>query len=201
MESEFVIDNNNDTLIVCFGGFASEFGGILPFEFLNFFSKNFPNIDKYFYKDKKQMCYHCGISNITNNIDETVSYLDNKIKKYKKVIFTGNSAGAYAAILFGSLLKIPLVITFNSITILYGRKHIYNPLYVNLSENVINDTTQYHLFTDTNIVNIKDNHHIYQSMNISKYPNVNITKKKGIDLKQMKISGELYNIYNEIING
>jgi len=104
MNSEFVIENNNDILIVCFGGFASQFGAILPFEFLKFFTENFKNVDKYFYKDVKQVCYHNGISDITNNIDETLVYLGNKIKKYRKVIFTGNSAGAYAATLFGSLL-------------------------------------------------------------------------------------------------
>ncbi len=34
-ESEHKIINGNKILIVCFGGMALQFGGILPFEFLS----------------------------------------------------------------------------------------------------------------------------------------------------------------------
>jgi hypothetical protein len=56
-------------------------GGIIPFEFLNYLSNTYNNnYDLLFYIDKKQCCYHKGIDGITNNIDETVLYLNNKIK-------------------------------------------------------------------------------------------------------------------------
>ena len=35
-KSEYKIINGNKNLIVCFGGIALQFGGILPFEFLNY---------------------------------------------------------------------------------------------------------------------------------------------------------------------
>jgi len=35
-ESKCKIFNNNNNLIVCFGGMALKIGGILPFEFLNY---------------------------------------------------------------------------------------------------------------------------------------------------------------------
>ena len=72
--------------------------------------------------------------------------------------------------------------------------------YVDLSKNIINNITKYHLYGDTSIKNINDHHHIKHCKNISNYPNVNIIYKEGINLKQMKSDGELYNIYNNIIN-
>ena len=77
------IKNNSENLIICFGGMALKMGGILPFEFLNYLSKTFQkNTDLYFYIDKKQCWYHKGIDGITNNIDDTVLYLNSIIKKY-----------------------------------------------------------------------------------------------------------------------
>ena len=35
-ENEYKIINGNKNLIICFGGSALKFGGILPFEFLNY---------------------------------------------------------------------------------------------------------------------------------------------------------------------
>ena len=199
LETELMISNNNDTLIICFGGFALKMGGIPPYDFLNFITSNFNNVDKIFYRDIKQMCYHMGIENISENIDTTVNYLKTKIEKYKRVIFTGTSAGAYAALLFGSLLNVSDVIVFKPITILYGRKHIYDLRYIDLSQNIINNNTNYHLYGDINIQDINDTHHIKHCKNISSYKNVNIIYKSGIDLKKMKESGELLNIYNNII--
>ena len=57
-------------------------GGIPPYDFLNFLTRNFKNADKYFYRDMSQMCYHHGIQNISINIETTVSYLKNKLSKY-----------------------------------------------------------------------------------------------------------------------
>ena len=105
-KSEHKIINGNKTLIVCFGGMVLKFGGILPFEFLNYLSSIYLHVcDLYFLIDANQCWYHKGIKDITNDIDETVLYLNNIIKngKYEKVIFMGTSAGGYAAILFGSL--------------------------------------------------------------------------------------------------
>ena len=177
MESELMIKNNNDSLIICFGGFALKMGGIPPYDFLNFITINFINFDKIFYRDTKQMCYHEGIDNISQNIETTVAYLKTKIENYKKVIFTGASAGAYAALLYGSLLNVSDVIVFKPITILYGRKNLYNLKYIDLSVDIINNTTQYYLYGDTSIKDENDLHHIKHCENISNYPNVNIVYK------------------------
>ena len=170
MDSEICIDNNSETLIVCFGGFA-KMGGIAPYDFLNFITNNFKNVDKFFYRDVKQLCYHSGLNNITTNIETTVIYLREKIKKYKRVIFTGSSGGAYASLLYGSLLNIHDIIVFKPVTILHGRKDIYNLRFIDLSKDIINNTTKYYLYGDTSITDTADT----------------------------QDSGELYNIYDRII--
>ena len=102
--SSYKIQNiDSDTLIISFSGLAKQFGGIPQFEFLNFLNKHFTDINKHFYIDNYQVSYHKGINGLSTNIDETIEYLKNEIKNYKNVIFLGNSAGGYAAILFGSL--------------------------------------------------------------------------------------------------
>jgi hypothetical protein len=152
-DSEHRITNNNDTVIVCFGGFALKMDGIAPYDFLNFLGKNF-NTDKIFYRDVKQMCYHYGVDGISKDIDTTMSYLRMTLAKYRRVIFTGTSAGAYAATLFGSLLNVSEVVVFNPITILYGRRDKYNLRYVDLSKDVINSVTQYYLYGDSSITDV-----------------------------------------------
>ena len=115
MSEHKIIKNSSENLIICFGGMALKMGGILPFEFLNYLSKTFQkNTDLYFYIDKKQCWYHKGIDGITENIEDTVLYLNNIIKKsnYKKILFMGVSAGGYASILFGSLCNVSSVIAF-----------------------------------------------------------------------------------------
>jgi len=197
--SELIVNNNSEAVIVCFGGFSTQIAGI-PYDFLTFLTTNFANIDKFFYRDTKQMCYHQGIDNISKDIETTVSYLKTKLAKYKRVIFTGTSAGAYAAILYGSLVNVTEVIVFNPITILYGRRNVYNLKYIDLSQNIINNTTKYYLCGDSSITNVNDLHHIKHCKNISSYQNVKIMYKNGIDLKQMRNTGELYNMYNSILN-
>ena len=199
--SELTIQNNKDTIMVCFGGFALKMGGIAPYDFLKFITTKFPEVDKIFYRDTQQMCYHFGIDNISKDIDTTVNYLKTKINNYKRVIFTGTSAGAYAALLYGSLLNVTDVLVFNPVTILYGRKDLYNLKYIDLSKNnIINNTTNYYLCGDKSIKNENDSQHIKHCINISNYRNVKIMYKNGLDLRQMRESGELYNIYKSVID-
>ena len=197
--SELIIQNNNENLIVCFGGFAASSTDIPRYDFLNFLQNNFLDFDKIFYRDIKQVCYHNGIDQISDSIETTLIHLENRIKNYKRVIFTGNSAGAYASILFGSLLNVSDVIVFNPVTKLIGRKDIYNIKYIDLSKNIINNTTTYYLYGDSSIKNKKSFHHIKDCINISKYKNVKIKYIDGIDLRKMRDNNELFIIYNSIL--
>jgi predicted esterase YcpF (UPF0227 family) len=188
--------HSNDLLIVAFGGHAKLMGGIPPFEFLNFLKANFPTADKHFYIDIHSCCYSKGIDKITNNIEETVEYLSNEIKDYKKVVFIGSSGGGYAAILFGSMLNIHSVISFIPTTII--RKTNVDPKYKNLRP-FINKTTNFHLYGDIKITDTMDCHHISHCENIAIGPNTIIYKKNGLDLKKMRNSGELLDLFKRHI--
>jgi hypothetical protein len=197
--SELLVINKKQNLIVCFGGMALKMGGIPPFEFLNYLRSVYSNdCDLIFYIDKHQCCYHKGIQDISNNVDETVIYLNNKISQnnYDKVIFMGTSAGGYAAILFGSLCSnINNVISFIPKTILtkpIDKK--YSNLY-----NLINSNTNYTLFGDVNIKNVNDDHHISQCENLKDFPNVKILKINGLNLKKLRDTGVIKNTIDDII--
>ena len=197
--SECKIINGNKNLIICFGGMALQFGGIPPFEFLNYLSSNYTNIcDLIFYIDKDQCWYHKGIKDITNNIEETIIYLNNVIKQYnyEKIIFMGTSAGGYGAILFGSLCNnINNVISFIPQTIL---KNPIDLKYSNL-QNIINENTTYLLYGDNSVKDINDNHHISHCENIEYFTNVQIIKNKNCDLKYLRDSGFIKKTIDDII--
>ena len=198
-QNEYKIINGNKNLIICFGGSALKFGGFLPFEFLNYLSSTYTNnCDLYFFIDKYQCWYHKGIKNITNNIDETILYLNNIIKNgnYEKVIFMDTSAGGYGAILFGSLCdNIHNVISFVPQTII---KNPINLKYSNL-KNIINKNTKYILYGDQSINDIDDVHHISHCENIEHLPNVKVIKYKVCNLKNIRDSGLIKNTIDKII--
>jgi len=198
-KSEYKIINGSKNLIISFGGISLKFGGILPFEFLHYLSSMYKNnCDLFFFIDSHQSWYHKGIKDITNNIDETVLYLNNIIKdgNYEKVIFMGTSAGGYASILFGSLCNnVTHVISFIPQTII---KNPINLKYSNL-KNIINENTKYILYGDKSITDIHDNHCISHCINIECFLNVKIIKNQGCDLKKIRDSGFIKNIIDDII--
>jgi hypothetical protein len=199
-KSEYKIINNNNKLIVCFGGMALKTGGILPFEFSNYLSSIYTDdCDLLFYIDKNQCWYHKGIQGITNNIDDTILYLNNIIKNgnYKKVIFMGTSAGGYASILFGSLCdNVNNVISFSPQTILRNPIHLK---YSNL-KNIINENTKYIVYGDTSITDKEDLHHILHCENIECFSNVKIIKTNGgVNLKESRNNGSLKKLIDDIL--
>jgi len=205
--SEYKIINGNKTLIVCFGGMALQFGGILPFEFLNYLSSLYlDTCDLYFFIDKNQCWYQKGIQGISNNIDETIFYINNTIKNrnYKKVLFMGVSAGGYAAILFGSLCNnvnniisfIPQTILKNPINTLL--KNPINSNYSNL-KNVINNKSSYFLYGDKSIEDSNNEHHISHCENLEHFSNVKIIKGENCKLKELRDSGYIKNLIDTII--
>jgi len=195
--SEYKIIKGNKNLICCFGGCALKMGGIPPFEFVNYLSSVYPDkSDLIFYIDKDQCYYHKGIKEISNNIDETVIYLNNIIKNYEKIIFMGTSAGGYASILFGSLCnKVDHVIAFIPQTIL---TFPIDKKYSNL-KNVININTKYILFGDSSINDINNLHHILHCDNLINFTNINIIRLNGVKLKILRDDGTIKNTIDNII--
>jgi hypothetical protein len=197
--NEYKIINGNTNLIICFGGMALQFGGFLPFEFLNYLSSvYYDNCDLVFFIDSNQCWYHKGIKNITKNIDETIIYINNiiKDKNYKNIIFMGTSAGGYAAILFGSLCNnVGHVISFVPQTII---KRPINLNYSNLKK-VINKQTKYILYGNKNIKDMNDLHCISQCENIECFTNVRIIKNDGCNLKRLRDDGIIKKMIDDII--
>ncbi len=198
-ESEHKIMNGNKILIICFGGMALQFGGILPFEFLNYLSSEYVDkCDLYFFIDKNQCWYHKGIQDITNNIDESVIYINDIIKNgnYEKILFMGVSAGGYGAILFGSLCNnVNNVISFIPQTIL---NNPINSEYSNL-KNIINKKTNYLLYGDLSIQDINNNHHISHCENLEEFTNVTIIKSENCILKNLRDNGYIKDLIDNII--
>lgn len=123
-------NNNSDTLIVTFAGMGWK-DTAPTFIFYNFL-KQYDNVDKLFLRDmgprnSEQICcryYMLGFKNNTNNLEESIDFINDIItrKKYKKIVAVGCSAGGYAAILFGHLLKFNKVIAFAPQTVINNKK-------------------------------------------------------------------------------
>ena len=188
---------DSETLVISFAGHDRMFGLIPRFEFVNFMETRFKNISRHFYTDKYLNSYNQGIHEITNNIDETIDYLRNEIKNYKNVICLGVSSGGYAAILFGSLLNINYVLAFIPQTL--RRNKNIDEKYRDISK-FINETTKYYLYGDLSVSDVMNCHHISQCERISHHSNVFLIKKKYINLKEMRDTGELYAILNSMVN-
>jgi len=183
-------------LIISFGGYAQKIGGIQQPEFLNFLNKHFPDTDKLFYMDSHCSNYHKGIKDISTDIPSTVEHLRTKIEGHSNVLFMGNSAGGYAAILFGSLLHVKNVLAFVPQTILY--KDDKDPKYKDL-KTLINPTTNYYVYGNLSVKTPKDPHHIGHCENITNFKNVIVTKLEKVDLKVLRDTGELFKIIYSIL--
>lgn len=133
------------------------------------------NTDLYFYIDKKQYWYHKGIDGITNNIDDTVLYLN--------------------SILFGSLCNVSSVIAF------IPRTKLINPINKKYGDLklIVNNQTNYILYGDTKIKNENDNHHISQCNNLNCFQNVKIIYNKGLNMRVLRDNGTIKKIIDNIL--
>jgi hypothetical protein len=204
MDSELFLPGDTDTLLVSFA--SCKGSKYCNFEFLNFFNKHYTHHNRLYYLDKHQYWYHRGMVGISTNIPETVRYLKNKIKGYKKVIFIGMSAGGYAAILFGSLLNVQAVLTFLPQTMLCTHKKREGVSIKNLDrayldiKPYINDVTQYIVYCDPNISGNKNIfHHFTQCNNIADFDNVSIVQIEDMNIKHIRDSGLLKKIIDKLI--
>lgn len=109
----------------------------------------------------------------------------------------GNSAGGYAAILFGSLLGVTSVLAFIPLTV--RRKEKVDEKYRDIS-GYIHGTTQYYLYGDTAVTDPFDCHHIQHCERIAHHPNVYLTRMKNIQLREMRNTGELFKIIHNILH-
>lgn len=183
-------------IVVSFAGHGLKFGGVPRPEFYNFLSKHFPRIDVLLLVDYNCRCYHNGLKGITSNVVETSNYIQNVTAGYRKVVFIGVSAGGYAAILFGSLLKVNDVIAITPQTKL--KATFFDDSYRDLTY-LINQSTNYLLVADASVEHPEHMHHISHCERIEHYENVVVLRKNKVDIVQMRDDGSLLEIFQNVI--
>jgi hypothetical protein len=176
--------NKNSTLIVTFQAHANKMFGTTIEEFkgvLNSLASM--GYDTLKINDTNDSFFFQGIDSERDSFQKTIDMLSLYMKGYERTIFMGNCAGAYAAILFGTMLDVEKVIGINTVTYIDqaslieagdGRESQVSFLdqnipYLNLRNHL--KTTKY----NTQIYSIVDQNtpkHVKQSQNIAESPNV-----------------------------
>jgi hypothetical protein len=105
-------------VLVAFGGLSFR-GGPPPFEFVNLFSES--PIGKVFVRDLDQCFYQRGVRGLGRSINEVAVSLEELLAGRNRRVFVGASAGGYAALIFGSMLRVDHVVAMSPQTFLGGR--------------------------------------------------------------------------------
>ncbi len=105
------------TLLLAFGGMAGRIG-IPPFEFFSL-TEGMP-VKRLFVRDLHQAWYHRGVPGHGRTIPEVVESLRRILARHEvdRLVVAGNSSGAYAALLFGTLLGADTVLCFAPQTVI-----------------------------------------------------------------------------------
>lgn len=106
------------TLLIAFGGMRGGFGGVPLFEFSTL-TENMP-AKRLFVRDLRQAWYHQGVPQHGRTLLEFVESLRRLISSCEvdRLVATGNSAGGYAALVFGTLLGADTILSFAPQTVL-----------------------------------------------------------------------------------
>jgi hypothetical protein len=104
-------DDASPTMLVVFGGLNRQVGGVPPFEFMRL-TGGVP-VKRLFVRDPRQAWYHRGLPGVGDDLDAVAKHLASRpYGDYERLVLVGNSAGGYAALLFGSLLDADCVLSF-----------------------------------------------------------------------------------------
>jgi hypothetical protein len=104
------LDRGRGLTIVAFGGLTTE-GEKPRFEFFRFLSDF--DVDRVFLRDHEQAWYQLGVRDVGDDADAVAAYLRDLLgTRASQAVFTGGSAGGYAAMLFGSMLGVAEVHAF-----------------------------------------------------------------------------------------
>lgn len=194
------IGDNNKNLIVSFA--SNRHTGFERKKSLMQLKYELNDFDVLYLRNQYQW-YLGGLSGIGKNINHTIAFLKKEFSKYDKVLCIGFSAGGYASLLFGSLLKVNKVITIDAQTDLQycvdnlpnyiGKENLitrskqcpvtwskYNKI-----ANVLNQNTTYNVFYkgDKNVKHKRDliYHGEYHYIQIKQCPSVSKCKFNSAD--------------------
>jgi hypothetical protein len=104
-------------MLIAFGGMDSRLG-IAPFEFLSMSAEL--DVKRIFVRDLSACWYHRGVAGQGPDVISLAGALKNEVGKHgvRHLVTTGNSAGGYAALLFGALIGAHEVLAFTPQTVL-----------------------------------------------------------------------------------
>jgi pimeloyl-ACP methyl ester carboxylesterase len=108
---------DSHTLLIAFGGMRGQIG-MPPFEF--FKATGGIPVKRLFVRDLRQAWYHRGIPDVGATVTEVAEALERLIAHHDvdRTVVAGNSAGGYAALLFGTLLGVDTALCFAPQTVL-----------------------------------------------------------------------------------
>lgn len=118
LEHLFDFELDSDILVISFSGRGGYLGGI--FNSRHPFIINKVKTNKIFIMDKSDSWYHNGIDDLTDDINETISFIKTikDRKKYSKVLCVGASMGGYMALLVGRLIGATNILALSAQTFL-----------------------------------------------------------------------------------
>jgi hypothetical protein len=96
------LDHDSSTMVVAFAGLKGFLGGFPAFEFRKILSS--VNVKSAYLRDHYAAWYHRGVVDVGPDIDAVAETLRELSADVERVVMIGNSAGGYAALLFGALL-------------------------------------------------------------------------------------------------
>jgi hypothetical protein len=112
-ETSLVLDGRQQstTLLIAFGGLRGKMG-VLPFEF--FKATGAIPVKRLFVRDLRQAWYHRGMPGYGDTLMDVAGALADVVERQhvRRLIVAGNSAGAYAALVFGTLLGADAALCF-----------------------------------------------------------------------------------------
>jgi pimeloyl-ACP methyl ester carboxylesterase len=111
------MDADSRTLLIAFGGMLGRIG-TPPFEFFSL-AGEIP-VKQLFVRDLHQAWYHRGLPGYGPDLESVADALRELLDAHEvdRLVIAGNSAGGYAALLFGTLLQADVVICFAPQTVL-----------------------------------------------------------------------------------
>jgi len=117
-----------------------------------------------FLRDLHKQWYLSGINDTVNNPEKVLDFLRSETIGYR-VITIGSSAGGYAALLFGSMLKCDRIYAFNAQLNLRITMKNSNPLTDPILFDKVKEKDFEHFFDLSNFLNNKTDNYYFQSCN------------------------------------
>ncbi len=110
-------DVDSSTLLLAFGGMNQRIG-MPPFEFFSLAGET--PVKRLFVRDLRQAWYHLGLPGLGDTLMSVRDHLRELIAgaDAERLVVAGSSAGAYAALVLGTLLQADTVLAFSPQTIL-----------------------------------------------------------------------------------